>query len=156
MNIPLRESFNPKSLYETAVFYVRSGSLSTRYNANLRSAWEESLVSSDQVIFFYHAIIKSLHAYVTKNYTLFDAHTTTNCCHGIAVFAREQVLSISHLDIEALKEFCLAKIEQLKSGSNAPICTRWIPDSLFNLAALYVLANTRTFSEKKCIQMSII
>ncbi len=141
--------FDTSSLYEVAVSYACSSSFPRLQITTLNKVWEESLTTSEQRLFFFHAIMKSIDAYETRDYTLFDAHTTTNCCHGIAVFAREQVINLSYLDVEALKKQCLVKMNELQFDLNFIFDMQWIPQCLFNLTALYTLAVTRKFIGKR-------
>ncbi len=61
----------------------------------LRNVWESHVASKNHAIFFCRLISRTVDVYFSKEYTFFDAHTTTNCCHGIALLARTLVLVLS-------------------------------------------------------------
>jgi len=56
----------------------------------------------EKVHFCYEAVKRTLSALLNKQYSLFDAHTTTNCCQGIALLAQEQIIASREEDLEQL------------------------------------------------------
>lgn len=116
----------------------------------LRNVWEEYLSSKDQAIFFCRLVLKTIDAYLSKNYSAFDAHTTTNCCHGIALLGKKLVLEVRDLDLLALQKQAEEKISELENLSKASdFCTNWVPKSLIKLASLYLLSMTREISKRR-------
>lgn len=114
----------------------------------LRSVWESNLRSKDNVIFFCKLISQTIDTYLSKEYTFFDAHTATNCCHGIALLARNLVLEISEINLHTFKKLAEEKIEELEKHSKiSSFCTNWVPKPLIKLLSLYLLATTRTIAK---------
>lgn len=64
-----------------------------------RQSIQSSLPQKNQLSFYYRAIIKAIDSLQNRVYSDFDAHTTSNCCHGLAIYAREVLLRALSLDL---------------------------------------------------------
>lgn len=84
--------------------------------------WEIFLSSKEHEIFFRKAFSLSIEALECKNYHLFDAHTTTNCCHGMGILVYSLVEQLADQDLNCIE----SKIEDL-------------PGALVHLVGLYLL-----------------
>lgn len=116
----------------------------------LRSVWKDHLTSKNQAIFFCRLVSLTIEAYFTKEYSAFDALTSTNCCHGISLLVRKLVLELKEFDLRVLKKLSQEKLELLENLSKiSDFCTTWVPKPLIKLSSLYLLALTRTISEGK-------
>lgn len=113
-----------------------------------RDVWEANLSSSPKRIFFCKVVIGAIKAIFEKKYSCFDAHTTSNCCHGIALLVRNSILSAMELDLETILRLSKEKIEALGEDSSLMNSfTDWVPESLLILSGLYLLATVRDIDE---------
>ncbi len=104
---------------------------------------QTTLVSKDNLLFCYRALIRTIEACLEKRYTDFDAHTTANCCHGMALLVRDLILAVLELDLYQLQQEAAQKIQNLEKATvlnNQCLCELSVPGSLIDLTCLYVLA----------------
>lgn len=94
------------------------------------------LISKEKIIFCLRAVNLAIAACLEGKYTVFDAHTTANCCHGMSLFARELVLINKNFDLQSLRRISEEKIESLEDRAYQEW---WIPKPLIDLTYLYVL-----------------
>lgn len=112
--------------------------------------WEKHITSNQKLLFFYRAIIKTIDACLAGEYTKFDGHTTTNCCHGIALLASKLVCSVLQLDLMKIKQLLNEKVTQVESNPPESLTLEEnISQELLLLMSLYVLAATRDFTSEK-------
>lgn len=89
---------------------------------------------------------------LTKRYTDFDGHTTSNCCHGMALLSWHLIQMTLELDLPTLKqeyEYYIHSIEQNTCPKKASPCTGHAPKALINLTCLYILSLVREFDPEK-------
>lgn len=110
-----------------------------------RNVWEKSLSSDAKKIFFCRTLIETINACLNRNYTLFDAHTTSNCCHGIALIVRNSLLLALQLDLENIRHLSEGKIQELEKNTLSVTHSflDWVPEPLTILSGLYILATVR-------------
>jgi hypothetical protein len=101
----------------------------------------ENLYTKEKLLFCYRTVIRTIKSYLEGKYTDFDGHTTSNCCHGMAVLTCNLINSVKNLDLRKLLEEGEQKAANLeKNDCNSKLpCTWWVPQSLIDLACLYVL-----------------
>lgn len=98
----------------------------------------------DRVLFCYRAVANALQACLEGDYTKFDAHTTTNCCHGISLFTQKIIKKVNKLNTSSI----LTKLnENIKKNSEDSFFL--LPNEVLILAQLYILASIRHFREGK-------
>ena len=66
--------------------------------------WESHIKSKAQALFFYRSLILTADAYLSHNYAVFDALTTSNCCHGTALLTYSLLSTLSIAEIQKIKE----------------------------------------------------
>ena len=93
--------------------------------------------SIDKLEFYYRAVLLAIDSCLSGKYTDFDGHTTSNCCHGMAVLASSVIRSALQLDLQALQQEGEQKIQELNPTN--PHCTWRIPQPVINLTCLYLL-----------------
>ncbi len=106
----------------------------------LSSHQQESLFAKDKLEFFYQAVLRAIESCLAGSYTDFDGHTTSNCCHGMALFASNVIRSALQLDLKMLQQEGSRKLQELENCKPAEHpCTWWIPQPIIHLACLYIL-----------------
>src|SRR5262245_51923066 len=75
------------------------------------------IISKNKLSFFYHVMVKTIESCLSATYTDFDAHTTSTCCHGIALLVQDLIFSIKHLDLRSLQVEGLNRIEALSKNN---------------------------------------
>src|SRR5262249_54898538 len=78
-------------------------------------------------------------------------HTTSNCCHGMALLARDLIFSTLKLDLKALIQLSEQKIEAIEMGviSDFQAFTAWVPQPLVALTGLYILTCVRDMDDER-------
>lgn len=101
-----------------------------------RDIWVQKAKTPSKKQFFWSIVDRSFTAYENGQFIEFDAHTTSNCCHGVSTLARDLILSIKNndVDVEKIKEIAN---QEIKEGTRSldSVDTRVV-----NLACLYLLA----------------
>lgn len=123
---------------------------------DIRALGENSPIPKKNLAFFYHVTCRTIESCLNKTYSDFDAHTTSNCCHGISLLVRNLISSLNHLNLKQLQQEAYKKIESLNHNSlneknNLCPCTWWVPESILNLARLYILAFAKKTDPQKGI-----
>jgi len=67
--------------------------------------WQSLIKTEAHLKLFYELMKRTLDSLIEKRYSDFDAQTTTNCCHGIAIFVRRLILETMELDLEEIKAY---------------------------------------------------
>lgn len=109
----------------------------------------EGFPSSDTKVQFCYLVAKgALQSLTSHQYIDFDAQTTSNCCHGISILARDLILKTHKEDLFKLHQ----KIEKaLETQPKEPIR---VPKSLVDLSQLYILAYIREIDPEKGVRSS--
>lgn len=98
------------------------------------------VLEKDKVLFCYQAVLKTISSCLEGRYSDFDGHTTSNCCHGMALLARNLINLVLQSDLLILRSEGERKIKELESCPQQDLpCSWWIPRPLVNLAAIYIL-----------------
>lgn len=97
-----------------------------------RPLWEPYLSRKEHSLFFLRIIKETLNSLIERNYTHFDAQTTSNCCHGLSILVRELILFLQPMQSEL--NACL----QLESELT-PDLLNSLPGELIDLSSLYIL-----------------
>jgi hypothetical protein len=118
---------------------------------DVRDIWDGLLNTKQKAIFFYHVIIRSIQSCQNKDYIVFDAHTTSNCCHGMSLLACDLITVVLSQNLNELVKLIVKKIEELEKDEilDFSSTTKLIGNELLALGSLYVLAYTRSINEKK-------
>lgn len=116
-----------------------------------REIWESHLTSTQKSIFLCHALIRTIDACLSHEYIAFDAHTTSNCCHGMSLLVRDLIHAIQPLDLHELKALSHQKILELQNNPKMEVAefTTWIPQAILALTSLYLLAFVRDIDGQK-------
>lgn len=115
---------------------------------------ENAPVSRNKLVFFYHVMCRTIEACLAKTYSDFDAHTTSTCCHGIALLVQSLIFSINRLNLKKIQQEGQKKIEILNESSSTQEiypCTWLVPEPLVKLARLYVLAFAKKMDPQRGI-----
>lgn len=106
--------------------------------------------------FVYQAVIKAIESCLAGKYSDFDGHTTSNCCHGMALFACITLRSVLKLDLTQLEREGKQKLQELEKSQDKELaCRWWVPQSLVDLACLYILCLVREIDPLKGGRTSI-
>ncbi|GAB5411160.1 MAG: hypothetical protein ChlgKO_02740 [Chlamydiales bacterium] len=81
--------------------------------------------------FCYTVVKRTLQALCDNKYTCFDAHTTANCCHGMAVLVKSLISDCRKFDIKLM----LKEIEACEEKFNDFL----LPEQILSLSSLYIL-----------------
>lgn len=101
---------------------------------------QEDGVAKDKLLFSYRTILKTIESCKEKRYSDFDGHTTSNCCHGMALLASHLINAVLQLDLERVYQEGLDKIQALESLDGEVLRCDWLlPNALINLSCLYLL-----------------
>ncbi len=91
--------------------------------------------------FCYEAVISACRAFLAAQYSSFDAHTVTNCCHGVAVLAQEVLWQCSTCPIAEICDQASDFLRRWKDQELHVEFTRWrLPGPIVFLTKLYLLA----------------
>jgi len=105
--------------------------------------WQKQCKTPEQRALFHKLFIKTIDSLISKRYSEFDAHTTTNCCHGMASFARDLIDSSIQTDLFAILRQALDNSETLEDVLDSSLAERkieWIPSSLLHLTNMRTLS----------------
>ncbi|MES2121302.1 MAG: hypothetical protein V4492_00820 [Chlamydiota bacterium] len=109
-----------------------------------------AMVAKERILFCYYAVVKAIESFKEKNYSAFDGHTTSNCCHGMALLASHLIQSALELDLDKMEEEGKKRIEALESSREEAIQDEWmLPNTVINLACLYLLAFIKVSDPEK-------
>lgn len=95
---------------------------------------ENATISEERMKFCYAVLRETLVSLLNHDHSNFDAHTTANCCHGIALLARDLIGMTAEMNLSGMLE----KTEDgMKSGQ---FDQNWLlAKPLLELCQLYVL-----------------
>lgn len=112
----------------------------------------EKLFTKEKLIFCYRVVLGAIKSCLTKNYSDFDGHTTSNCCHGMALLAQNLINSTIQLDLALLQRKGEQILQVLEGEENADeqLTCRWlVPKSLIYLSGLYILNFAKEINPSK-------
>ena len=99
--------------------------------------------SPEKVHFCYQILEKTLTSLVNLEYSKFDAHTATSCCHGMSILVRELIQLSQEENLNQL----LSEVRQRIENSNED--SSWhLPKSLTKLCQLFILNYALNMSSK--------
>ncbi len=100
-------------------------------------------IGQREAIFCVRALLSAIDAVLNRQFSLFDAHTMTNCCHGVAAYSRELFVRCADFDLEMLREqghLQLSRIGQIEALDPLDSNYDWqVPSVLIELTRLYIL-----------------
>lgn len=138
-NFKAQESFSdlneslPHDAFDVNVLPVTS--LIDPYHEN-----KESTFSKEKLIFCHNAVLKAIDSCLAERYSDFDGHTTSNCCHGMALLCLALIDSVLQLDLKQLRQEGENKLRDLENCiDEKQACNWWIPQSLSYLGSLFLL-----------------
>ncbi len=88
------------------------------------------------------SILKSIEVLQSKKFSMFDAHTTSKCCHGMAFMVKHIIISLSKVNLKSTQEQFLLFVEQLNSDKVDCIDQNLINKCSFHLLILGALLIT--------------
>jgi len=103
--------------------------------------WESLIKTEAHLKLFYELMKRTLDSLIEKRYSDFDAQTTTNCCHGMAIFVRSLILETLELDLEKARLFLESSFETYENdleGLGKEILSK-LSGILIDLMSLYTL-----------------
>ena len=93
-----------------------------------------------KLIFCHRAVLKAIDSCLSERYSDFDGHTTSNCCHGMALLSRLLIDSVLQLDLKTFQQEGEDKLRDLENCKDEKqSCKWWIPQSLAYLSSLFLL-----------------
>ncbi len=122
----LNNSYNYSNLFPIG----NIGKTSASINQNL---------STVELQFYCKILILTIDSLFHYEYSNFDAHTTSTCCHGIALYAREIISACSRLDLQAIRLIATHKIANIDNSLHSPD-SLFIPMPLIELSRLFICA----------------
>lgn len=96
--------------------------------------WKKQVSTVAQSRLFWEMAFRSLEAFSSGEYTKFDAHTTSNCCHGISILVHDLISKTKKL---ALKSYKTTIEKKIKNSNQLDIEN--FPHELIHLTSLYLL-----------------
>lgn len=113
---------------------------------NEKGDWENRNLSIEQarkqVCFCYKAILNAIDLCQKGLYSHFDAHTSSNCCHGMALLAKRTIQDLKNTDFQSLTVEGTARLAEANSSSFNPKnqSALWhVSERILDLARLYIL-----------------
>jgi len=103
-------------------------------DVDFHNFWKNHLISEEHFDFFNKTLDMTLKSLSQAKYIDFDAHTTSNCCHGIATLTRSLILSIFELDLSKIRNLQPLTLENINE------IFQEIPYQILALMGLYILA----------------
>ena len=110
--------------------------------------------SKERLLFSYRAVLHTIDSFLEGKYTDFDAHTITNCCHGMSLFVRDVISSNFHLDMRQIRKEGEGRVSDLQVGEVNEHILWLIPQSLILLTQLYILSFIKEMDPQKGIRTS--
>jgi len=119
--------------------------------------WEKHIDNPKKLKFLLTYIQKAIESCLSKTYSDFDAHITSNCCHGISLFVSEIVRAAFHIDLPRLQQAINQMIDQLPHHNHDTIKSTLatISPTLLHLAGLYVLHCAREINDRLEVRTKI-
>jgi hypothetical protein len=111
-----------------------------------RDSLKKGNYSIEQITLFYQIALNTIDSVIEYKYINFDAHTTSNCCHGIALFSYEQIEQLGNVNLHSLRSELstrIINIESLFHVNPTSLLEFQIPLPVLNLMALYTLCFTK-------------
>lgn len=92
--------------------------------------------NDDELLFFAYVILRTIRSLKNCIYTDFDAHTTSTCCHGIAISVRDLILDACKLDLDNLENVYKNLIKHSEAFTKEGFF--YAPKTLVVLARYYI------------------
>ncbi len=111
-----------------------------------KNTWNRFLKSQNHADLFLKLVMRTLESLFSADYCAFDAHTTSNCCHGIALITLEIIEQLKHPNYSNQLMLLRKKIQCLSDSKKIPSCSdlvKLIPQGLLDLCSLYTLTFTK-------------
>lgn len=140
--LPLTKSKAKPQLHNLPIDSIGSDTLPISVLINPHSIDSSVALPRDQILFCYQALLNTIDSLLTKKYTDFDGHTTSNCCHGMALLSWHLIQMALECDLHVLRqeyEQAIHYLEQHACAKTPLPCTGHAPKALTNLACLYIL-----------------
>lgn len=107
---------------------------------DLENSWAELITSKEKVDFIYELHLFTLNLLEKRTYTSFDAHTTSNCCHGIATFINIAINKVLQENLENLRSRVSLNYQKfLKDQLSIEQFIQLLPKNLLAIVSAYVL-----------------
>ncbi len=111
---------------------------------------QAEMVARERLLFCYHAVVKAIKSLKEMRYSAFDGHTTSNCCHGMALLASHLIQSAVELNVDQMEEEGKRRIEAVESCTEEAMHDGWmLPNTVINLACLHLLAFIKVSDPEK-------
>lgn len=111
-------------------------------NQSLKEIWRAHIKKPEHLAVFKGMLRGALDSLKALRYTDFDAHTTSNCCHGLAFHAQSIILQV----LEA--PLCMHKIIE-EALAAKELCLEELPELIYKLTSLYFLRLCSEFDPEK-------
>lgn len=105
--------------------------------------WRNCLISQEKLVFFYRFLSITIDALLKKKYSEFDAHTTSNCCHGISILIKNLILKSNQLDLKENQKKLIKELNEITASNQSnrkEFYPHWVPEVLIELTSVYLLA----------------
>lgn len=107
----------------------------------------EQTATQEKVEFCYQVAQRTLTALLGRQYSEFDAQTTSNCCHGMSLLARELICLSKQEDLQGLQATVAKRIDAGQTDPNFAL-----PSTIIDLCQLYILSYIRSICPEKGIR----
>lgn len=149
-----------KSLVDNAVIDIADFQLLPIFQL-LGTDFSNKIFKKEEIFFCYRILQKAIDAFIARKFSYFDAHTTTNCCHGMAIYVTNLLHKVSNLNLYEIRfeaeKFLASLPEKTNESANQQLRSWYLPQPLIDLVSIYILAfakeqdpikGTRTKKEK--------
>jgi hypothetical protein len=102
--------------------------------------------SAGELNLYFEVVIKTLNALLRKEYSHFDAHTTSTCCHGISLYVRDLIPSALEIDLNGLLGNITLAHSHLRKGDIVEAKIPWV---IAELSRLYICAFIKDADQEK-------
>lgn len=123
-------SYKPHIAVDNSTYFLPISLIS------LKNYSKDAPPASIESIFYYKVLIMTIDSLLKGNYSNFDAHTTSTCCHGIALYAYELIFSALSLNLLSIRDSAFKKINEIESLKETEHLQ--IPFTLLELCRLYI------------------
>ncbi len=106
------------------------------------------LKKEEHFYFFYEVSIRVIESLSKGRYTDFDAHTTSNCCHGMALLACRLIQNVQKLDLEKISASILNKKNSpdvIFANTDHSLFIALLPREFLLLLCVYLLKLSSSF-----------
>lgn len=75
--------------------------------------WVKKTLTYEELNFCFFAAINTIDSCLLGKYSNFDAPTTTNCCHGLALFAKSLIQSVLQFDLHKIRAELVTTLQSI-------------------------------------------